>query len=96
MNNNNISGAEAIKALREGFDMLMEGKWVPDPASIEASITMLDHIEEERGELLKVLKGLLEWGKDNVSPVSDPAAHQLLVAAYHAIEKATRKALKES
>lgn len=56
MNNNNISGAVAIKALREDFDMLMQGTWVPDPASIEASETMLDHIEEERGELLELLR----------------------------------------
>ena len=59
MNTQHISGAVAIKALREDFDMLLEGTWVPDEDSIEASIEMLDHIEAERAELLKELTVLL-------------------------------------
>jgi hypothetical protein len=39
-------------------------------------------------ELLAALDGLLEWGRDNLSPVHNPGAHELLVAAYNAIAKA--------
>ena len=56
MKTRHISGAEAIKALRQDLDMLMKGEWTPDDDSISASITMLDHIEAERAELLELLR----------------------------------------
>lgn len=39
-------------------------------------------------ELLDALTGLLEWGRDHLSPVHEPEAHTLLVASYNAIAKA--------
>lgn len=40
-------------------------------------------------ELLDALTGLLNWGRDHLSPVHNPEAHELLVAAHNAIAKAT-------
>lgn len=38
--------------------------------------------------LLTALEGLLDWGRDNLSPVHNSDAHPLLVAAHNAIAKA--------
>ena len=46
-------------------------------------------LAEERRELLSALNGLLNWGRDRISPVHNPEAHALLVAAHNAIAKAT-------
>jgi hypothetical protein len=37
--------------------------------------------------LLVACEGLLNWGRDHLSPVHDPEAHKLLVAAHNAIAK---------
>ena len=41
-------------------------------------------------ELLDALTALLNWGRDHLSPVHNPEAHTLLVAAHNAINKATQ------
>lgn len=46
-------------------------------------------LAEDRRELLKALHDLLNWGRDHISPVHNPDAHTLLVAAHEAIAKAT-------
>jgi len=43
-------------------------------------------------ELLDALTALLNWGRDHLSPVHNPEAHTLLVAAHNAINKATQYA----
>ena len=40
-------------------------------------------------ELLEALTALLNWGRGHLSPVHNPEAHTLLVAAHKAINKAT-------
>lgn len=40
-------------------------------------------------ELLEALNNLLNWGRDHLSPVHNPEAHDLLIAAHNAIAKAT-------
>lgn len=40
-------------------------------------------------ELLDALNNLLNWGRDHISPVHNPEAHTMLIAAHNAINKAT-------